>query len=844
MSADLPERPSETPVQAPVSEAEGWRRRIPARLLWPAASLALALLFLWQTWAPKLADRMHIGPADGDFLRQFLAYRAFVARAWAFGKPPLWNPHQYAGSPAWADPQQAVLYPWRLLQIPLAWFFDPLPLWALNLEVAAHIALAGLFTALLLRALGAGRAGAALAGLGFALGGYLSGYPLEQLAILDTAVWLPALLWALTLALDAVRAGRAWHRPALLAALAGAMMLLAGHPQTALYGLWATLAWWVWRGWRLPLWPGLVAFGGALGLSAAQWLPSLDLLRRSSRAIDAAEIAAGYPPRDLLQLLAPGAWDHWAPLYVGVLPLALALWAAWRLRESRPWLALSAGAWLIGLGGNSPVFPLLLRVLPGMGLFRHQERIALLFSLGLAVAAGLALDRLLRGPLAEETVHAKREVKKSPTAKNEFEPRASRDSLDPLASLQVLRLLALIAGASALSAAILYTRYRGLALPLLDACQPAGLDIEWTPLARRLALADPLAHSALIAALGAGLFWLARAGRISRRGLAILLLCLLTLDLFDVNQGRALCPAAEERLARDANLETLLPLARNGRVSSEARLPGGPNAASLFGLYDVTGDSPLQLGSTAALVEAAPEILWWRLLGVRYLISARPPESAPLHELARAGEAALYAVELPAPPAWIPSRTYCLDVGEASSAALSDDFDWSWARADLDPQLDLFVELAPEDPIRAEASCEPAAAHGAGASSAGSEASSESPVEIVATAGDEGRSQARLSGLDPGHIQVEAELGAPGWLVLSTAYDPAWRVSARELDSGERLRPAAYRAYGSVMAVWLPAGRWAVGWTYLPAAVIMGLLVSALTLGAGIWLWLRPETTS
>jgi hypothetical protein len=743
---------------------------------------------------------MQIGAADGDFLRQFHAYRSFVARAWAFGKPPLWNPHQYAGSPAWADPQQAVLYPWRLFQIPLAWFFDPLPLWALSFEAAAHLALAGLFTALLMRALGAGRAGAALAGLGFALGGYLSAYPLEQLAILDTAVWLPALLWALTLALDAARAGRAWRRPSLLAALAGAMMLLAGHPQTALYGFWAALAWWIWRGWitgpsaavrwRRPLWPGLVAFGGALGLSAAQWLPSMDLLRRSSRAIDAAEIAAGYPARDLLQLLAPGAWDHWAPLYVGVLPLALALWAGLRLRSARPWLALSAAAWLIGLGGHNPIFPILLRILPGMGLFRHQERIALLFSLGLAVAAGLALDRLLR------------------------------EAIDRQASLQILRLLLLIAGASALLAAILYTRYRGIALPHPDACLPGGLEIDWTPLARRLALADPLAHSALMAALAAGAIWLGRAGRLSRRGLALALLCLLALDLFDVNQGRALCPTHENRLAVDANLETLLPLARNGRVSSEARLPGGPNAASLFGLYDVTGDSPLQLGSTAALVEAAPEMLWWRLLGVRYLISARPPESAPLRELARAGEAALYEVDLPVPPVWLPARAQCLDMAEAPASALADEFDWSWARAELDPQVDLFVEVALDDPIRASASCEPAATSG------------------------EARGQARLTGLDPGKIKVEAELSAPGWLVLSSAFDPAWRVSAREMDSGERIRPAAYRAYGSVMAVGLPAGRWAVGWTYLPAAVIMGLLVSALTLGAGIWLWLRPETKS
>ncbi|MCB0217241.1 MAG: hypothetical protein H6648_05850 [Caldilineae bacterium] len=789
-SSRSPEGPSRRPLRS-------WDG-----LVW-LGFVALTGLFLWPLFAPTIADRMTIGPATGDFLRQFHPYRAFVARSWAAGQPPLWNPHQYAGTPAWADPQLAVLYPWRLLQAPLAFGGRLLPLWAVQLEAAAHLVLAGGFTYLLGRRLGAGRSGALLAGFSFAFGGYLTGYPLEQLAVLDTAAWLPALLWALVGLQAALAAGLDWRRPALVAALAAALMLLAGHPQTALYGLWAGVAWWCWTGRRLRARRAWLASGAvwmlvAAGLSAPQWLPSAELLGRSARQLDPAEMAAGFPPIDLLQVLAPGGLSQWSPLYLGALPLALALWAGWRLRAARPWLGLAAFAWFVGMGGHNPAFPILLRVLPGMGLFRHQERIAILWSLGLAIAAGLGLDRLL----------AERCERPGPT-----------------------RLLAGLAAGCSLAAAALSLRYQGLAVPVEDFCRPETLEAAaslWTPASHRLALAGPLAYSALFAALGAlalGLRPLRSGSRDWRAG-ALLLLCLL--ELFGANRGVALCPAEPGRLAVDANLAALLPHARDGRVSSEALLPGGPNAASLFGLYDVTGDSPLQLGATADLVEQAPEILWWRLLGVRYAITRRPPDAAPLSERSRAGEAGLYEVQLPVPPAWIARETLCSTPGSIAD----------WARPDLDPQAMIQVEpiwvRGAEAPRPDPALGEPSLMRSEGAAG---RAGDWSVCWDAPSAGGE----ARLVGLDPGRIRVEASLPAPGWLALSSAFDPGWRLSARELDSGERIRPPVTRAYGAILAARLPAGRWELRWTYLPAAVIMGLLVGLVTLGASLWLWRRAE---
>lgn len=718
--------------------------------------VGLSAIFFWRLWALNPLDRMTVGPPDGDLLRQFYPYRVFVARAWATLQPPLWNPHQYAGTPAWADPQLAVVYPWRWLQAPLALGGRAIPLWSVHLEVVAHVALAGWFTFLLLRRLGAGVAGAALAGVAFAFGGYLTGYPLAQLAVLDSAVWIPATLWALTAASAAAAAGeaRAARRWTLGAGLATALAVLAGHPQTAMYCFYAGVAWLLWRGVRgglggrrtLLLGLGWLAF--ALGLSAVQWLPAADFLTRSARAFDYAALSAGFPLRDIVQVLAPiaqiaagqaeAAWQ-WSPLYVGVGVLALALWAAWRLADARFWLGLAAVAWLVSLGGAGPLYPLLYRVAPGFALFRQQERIAVLVSLGLAVAAGLALSALADGL-----------------------PRTWRG---------LGRWLAGLAAACALLAAV------GVAGPVDGPLAP---------------FASSLAFSALMLALAAGLAGLAAAERLPAKRTAVALVLLTAFELFSVNRGRALSPGGNP-YQPDELAQALVPLAQDGRVSSEGRLPGGPNAATVLGLFDTTGDSPLQLAATARLVEEVPEMVWWRLLGVRYLVTERDAAAeAPARELARQGERGLYEVMLPVPPAWVPRQVQSLS--------------GAWSPApDFDP---LALALVP-----AEAGVPPLAT-GEGAT-------------------------AQLVGQSTDRLAVDATLPGPGLVVAATPYDPGWRLRATA-DDGQVLSPATVSAYGALLAAELPAGSWRLEWTYRPASVLFGLAVTGFTLFLGALLWRWP----
>ncbi|MCX7669556.1 MAG: hypothetical protein N2439_05735, partial [Anaerolineae bacterium] len=281
--------------------------------------LCLPFLLFWRVWWPDPAVRQVF--RYGDFVEQHYPMRVFVADEYRHGRLPLWDPYTFAGEPAVAMSLFAPYYPPGLWQV----IFAQLPFEALELEAIFHLGLAGLFTFLFVRrATGHPRAGL-IAGLAFSLGGYLTSYPMLQIIILETAVWLPAGLWMLDMALE--------ERSLVRAALAGVLFgfgVLAGHPQTFLYVAYLTAAYFLLRVVRLRLPIGFIAATAAvlalvtLGLSAAHWLPGLQMYRFSPRAgLSYDAIANGFRPAELWGLVRPNP-GQWSPLYVGIVPLALA----------------------------------------------------------------------------------------------------------------------------------------------------------------------------------------------------------------------------------------------------------------------------------------------------------------------------------------------------------------------------------------------------------------------------------------------------------------------------------------------------------------------------------------
>lgn len=342
-----------------------------------------------------------------DVQTYFYPYWAYASASLADGRLPLWNPHVFMGVPFLANPQSAVFYP---LNWPL-YLLDPAR--ALAAALMLHVALAAIGMLALARAgLRLGWPAAATGAAAFGFSGFFAGQ-MEHINQVSVAAWIPLLILAIELGVAGRR--RWWAATPIIVAL----MILAGHPQTAYVGLTFGLAWALVAGLRrvegasprrrargalagLSLW--LIGAVGGAGLAAAQILPSLDLSHEGIRAggltfqeavsfsLPTGEALPGLLPT-FLHL--PSSTEFVAS--VGIVGVTLAaLGAVHRWRDPRVVLLVLAAfvAILLALGPATPLFGVAHRVVPGVSLFRVPARWLLIAVVALALLAAYGTEAL------------------------------------------------------------------------------------------------------------------------------------------------------------------------------------------------------------------------------------------------------------------------------------------------------------------------------------------------------------------------------------------------------------------------------------------------------------------
>ena len=598
-----------------------------------AALVALILawaFFFWRVLTPNIADQLVF--RQGDFSGQFVAFAGYQYKRLAAGEVPLWNPYNNAGLPFIADTQAAVFYPPRLLVLALARLSGGFSVQVLQLEALLHVGLASLFVYAFVRRLTWGEAISPWAGLAsglvLAYGGYISGYPPLQLALLEAGVWFP--LAALCL-LEATRGPRLARRWAWVAGLTLGVSWMAGHPQTSWFITYWLVAWLAYRVWQSRLgWRSWLIGTGIMGLvslgaTAVTLLPGAEYLLLTSRAelgFDAK--GNGFPFQDVIQFIWPGLVSLFSPLYVG-LPALLLSYAALRTRpEAVFWGWSAAFGLLLSFGANTAFYGLLYWIMPGLSFFRGQERAAFFVAYSLAVLTGLGMSALTHQDV----------------------PRWRPVLLGFAACLTGLALLSVLA----------WIGFPG----------------------QHSALASVASFSAIIALLSLAVLW-----HWPRPKPIIIaaLLALIAFELFSVNMS------AESNYAPLNQLISLKPpplvqLVLDQPNDQPFRVDGfrglHDNFGSLYGLADMRGISPLFLTSVARTVYAhyVHNPLAWELWAVRYVFSERESFSTSTHLLAqgtdREGTVYLHELDDPRPFAHLLTRYVAVD-SDAFAQALLDD---------------------------------------------------------------------------------------------------------------------------------------------------------------------------
>lgn len=362
---------------------------------------------------------------------QFIPWRSLALESLVSGELPFWNPYNGLGTPLLANYQLAFFYPPNWLQLPfyLGWGVKGVS-FSYNLLVPLHLIWAAIGMSFFTKELKCSTFGQGIAAVSFSLCTYLISR-ISFFSIIWTVSWLPWLFftstkWVQSLSFQSRPDKKSWKY---LLWFIGtiAMLLLAGHAQTAWYSLLITGGWCLVLGLSRGRWKGgILSFTGFLSaalfaalIAAVQLVPTFEFLFNSQRAASVDfEVAMRYSfwPWRLLTFFLPdffgnpgngtfwGYGNYWEDAcYVSVIALFFAFMAIIGALKSKPddsgrkfavfyFLPICFLAIFLALGNNTPLYKFLYQDIPTFKMFQAPSRWIIISCFSLAVLAGIGAD--------------------------------------------------------------------------------------------------------------------------------------------------------------------------------------------------------------------------------------------------------------------------------------------------------------------------------------------------------------------------------------------------------------------------------------------------------------------
>ena len=720
-----------------------------------------------------------------DTATYFAPHKALIGRALHQGRIPQWNPLSYGGSPLLVDPNFNAFHPLSLLT----------DVWPTPFGYAAFAAvnalLAALGTWVLARRLGLARDASLVAAIGYGWSGtFVSLVEGGQFVAPSALPWI--------LAASVLLAQAPSTRSFVFAVLAGAVTIVSGTPEIgacgfALGGLLTLVEARGSRGRALALFAGAVGF--ALALAAVQVVPTLLFMRQSSRAAGwTFSEATDYSlhPLRLPGLLFPffagdanaAGGPYWIDhpdlqhpyipeLYSGLVLLVLA-GVGMVTNRSRALMAAAGASAVLMLGSfgrHTPIYELMWRLLPPLRSIRFPEKFFVPAALVIALLAGAGW-----------------------TAVWTQGPRRWR-----IASIGAG--LALVACAGAIAA--LDGRLDSLLGPERAAC-----------------LRDTFLPSVIIEL---GLLCAGAAAIAARWPLFLGLLVVVELAWPAVRMNESI-PSVEmtqpppsvdllqrdssgvpnsswrfdtESRARPADIEGAgdRSWSRTHKLFSLRHAALYGTQPALFGLHQIRGYSGFTSGAMKSLFGSKRPRAIMDFLGVRYGLEYGSSTGSTYQRLG-------FDLLPPAPGSLVriwknPAAARKLRFTDAILASTREGL-----LAVCGTRPAVWLSAADREQLPSGLPAADGCAQLAPGATEGAEAT--------------------IVRYEPELVEASVEAPGPGLLVLNDAADPGWRVTV----DGAAAAPVA--AGGALRAVWVPAGRHEVRWTYSTPGLCAGAAVSAL----------------